>query len=250
MIDAIRKYLPQPIKNIAQYIRHCLNWDKFLAFSWSQEGEDLILKRLLGENIESPGFYIDIGAHHPKRFSNTYAFYKKGWHGLNIDAMPGSMQLFDRQRPRDINLEVPIAVEQKQLTYFQFNEPALNTFSKEIATSRDGLRTYKIVSIQEIQAFPLKSILNHHIDPDQSIDFMSVDVEGLDLEVIQSNDWSQYRPKVILIELLERSLSSIDQDPIYLFLKDKKYYLYAKTVNTAFFVSDEFLRQYMANRQK
>ena len=164
--------------------------------------------------------------------------------------MPGSMQLFDRQRPRDINLELPIAVEQKQLTYFQFNEPALNTFSKEIATSRDGLRTYKIVSIQEIQAFPLKSILNHHIDPDQSIDFMSVDVEGLDLEVIQSNDWSQYRPKVILIELLERSLSSIDQDPIYLFLKDKKYYLYAKTVNTAFFVSDEFLRQYIANCQK
>lgn len=249
MIDIARKYLPQPIKNIARYIWHCLTWDMFLVFSWSQEGEDLILIRLL-EPGKRTGFYVDIGAHHPKRFSNTYAFYKKGWHGINIDAMPGSMELFDRQRPRDINLEVPIAVEQKQLTYFQFNEPALNTFSKELATSRDGLRTYKIVSTQEIQAFPLKSILNQHIDPDQSIDFMSIDVEGLDLEVIQSNDWSQYRPKVILIELLKGPLSSIDQDPIYIFLKNKKYYLYAKTVNTAFFVSDEFLGQHMAHHQK
>lgn len=242
MLENIRKNLPQPVKVIAKYIWHCLTWDKFLVFSWSQEGEDLILKRLLEKHIKSPGFYIDIGAHHPKRFSNTYAFYKKGWRGINIDAMPGSMKLFNRQRPRDINLEIPVAVEQTQLTYFQFNEPALNTFSKELATSRDGLRSYRVINTQDIQAYPLKTILSQHIDPEQTIDFMSIDVEGLDLDVLQSNDWSKYRPNIILVELLESFLDSIYQDPIYLFLKDRKYHLYAKTMNTVFFVSDEFLK--------
>jgi len=245
----IRKITPKLIKNIIRYFWDCLTWDSFSKRSWSQEGEDLILIRLLGPGKRT-GFYVDVGAHHPKRFSNTYAFYRMGWHGINIDAMPGSMKLFDKQRPRDINLEFPIAKEEKEITYFQFNEPALNGFSEELAISRDGLRSYRIVSTQKMQAYPLASILEKYMDINQGIDFMSIDVEGFDFEVLQSNDWSQYRPKVILIELLERSLNSIDQDPIYLFLKDKKYYLYSKTVNTAFFVSDEFLGQYMVHCQR
>jgi FkbM family methyltransferase len=238
----VREITPRPIKNVLRYFQHCLTWDNFFKRSWSQEGEDLVLLRLLDRGNLRDGFYIDVGAHHPRRFSNTYAFYRKGWRGINIDAMPGSMKLFNRQRPRDINLEIPVAVEQTQLTYFQFNEPALNTFSKELATSRDGFRSYRVINTQNIQAYPLKTILNQHIDPGQSIDFMSIDVEGLDLDVLQSNDWSKYRPNIILVELLKSSLDSIHQDPIYLFLKDRKYHLYSKTMNTVFFVSDEFLK--------
>ena len=69
---------------------------------YSQNGEDLILNRFL-ENKEK-GFFIDVGAHHPIRFSNTYLFYKKGWSGINIDAMPGSMTKFNKIRPKDINI--------------------------------------------------------------------------------------------------------------------------------------------------
>src|SRR6186713_1276577 len=79
-----------------------LLFDKYYSISYSQEGEDLILKRFFSE--KSGGFYVDVGAHHPKRFSNTYMFYKEGWSGINIDAMPGSMKLFNKVRSKDINL--------------------------------------------------------------------------------------------------------------------------------------------------
>lgn len=240
----IVKVLPKKIKIPLRYIRdcltYCLTWDEFAHPYWSQEGEDIILARIFPKK---QGFYVDIGAHHPKRFSNTYAFYRKGWHGINIDAMPGSMKAFSKQRPRDLNLEIPIAKEQKVLTYFQFNEPALNGFSERLSMSRDRSSSYKIISKREMQAYPLKDIFEQHLAHNQIIDFMSVDVEGLDLEVLQSNDWCNFRPKVVLVEILESSLSTIANDPVFGFLDDKKYRLYAKAFNTSLFISEEFLTE-------
>ncbi|MFM6346540.1 MAG: hypothetical protein ACKPFK_15520, partial [Dolichospermum sp.] len=94
---------------------------KYHNISYSQEGEDLILARFFEK--EKNGFYVDIGAHHPQRFSNTYYFYLKGWSGINIDAMPGSMKIFDDLRPLDINLEIPISDKSEILTYYEFDEP-------------------------------------------------------------------------------------------------------------------------------
>ena len=104
--------------------------DGYALKSYSQEGEDMILRRLF-EN-QTKGFYVDVGAHHPIRFSNTYFFYKKGWRGINIDAMPGSMKLFNKIRPRDINIEKAISDKKEVLTYYVFNDPALNGFSKKL----------------------------------------------------------------------------------------------------------------------
>lgn len=86
----------------------------------------MILRRIF-ENVEN-GFYVDVGAHHPKRFSNTFYFYKKGWSGINIDAMPGSMSLFNKIRPRDINIEAAVSNEKEEVIFYIFNEVALNTF--------------------------------------------------------------------------------------------------------------------------
>jgi hypothetical protein len=104
--------------------------------SYAQEGEDRVLLRLL-EPLKKSGFYVDVGAHHPVRFSNTYFFYLRNWHGINIDPLPGSMALFNRDRPRDINLELAIASEEQTLNYYMCNEPALNTFSPTLATERN-----------------------------------------------------------------------------------------------------------------
>ena len=125
-------------KNLVEKLSIIKNnyFDGYARKSYSQEGEDMILRRLFEK--QKTGFYVDVGAHHPKRFSNTLFFYKKGWHGINIDAMPNSMSLFDKIRPRDINLEVPISEKKQKLKYYMFNEPALNGFSKELAEKRDG----------------------------------------------------------------------------------------------------------------
>ena len=99
--------------------------------SFSQEGEDMILNRIYEHKKD--GFFVDIGAHHPMRFSNTYLFYNKGWRGINVDAAPGSMIDFKKHRPRDINLEIPVSDKSDELEYFMFNDGALNTLDKERA---------------------------------------------------------------------------------------------------------------------
>ncbi len=73
------------------------------CLSYSQEGEDLILQRFF--ETKENGFYIDVGAHNPTRFSNTFIFYLKGWRGINIEPTPGSKTAFDSVRPKDLNIE-------------------------------------------------------------------------------------------------------------------------------------------------
>ena len=117
-------------------------FDKYAIKSYSQEGTDMILRRILG-NVEN-GFYVDVGAHHPKRFSNTFYFYKKGLSGINIDAMPGSMKLFKKARPRDINIEAAVSNEKKELTFYVFNELALNTFDSKLVSERTNNNCYVV----------------------------------------------------------------------------------------------------------
>lgn len=96
------------------------------------------------------------GAHHPMRFSNTYLFYKKGWNGINIDAMPDSMKPFNKFRPRDINIEKPVSGKKQVLTYYAFNESALNGFSKELSEERaSNENNYHIIFEKDIETLTL-----------------------------------------------------------------------------------------------
>lgn len=230
------------IKQAVRRVSHCWRYDPYMRPSYSQEGEDIILDKLFGQ--QAKGFYIDVGAHHPMRFSNTYSFYRRGWCGINIDAMPSSMLAFKKSRPRDINLEMAILKERGSLKYYQFNEPALNGFSVNLSEQRNGLGSFKIIGVVEMEGVPLGEVLEKYMPANiRQIDFMSVDVEGLDLEVLQSNDWERFRPKVILVELLSSSLSSIASDPVYKFLAEHGYSVFAKAVQTVFFASREFMAE-------
>ena len=233
LMTIFKKLLPKFIKNILKRICAFLNWDEWINYTYSQEGEDMVLQRIF-ENKQN-GFYIDVGAHHPKRFSNTYCFYQKGWKGINIDPMPESMKLFKKLRPRDLNLEFGIAEKEGILKYYIFNEPALNSFSKSLSSERNKTQnSYYIKKVINIEVKPLYKVLDTFLN-NQKIDFLNIDVEGLDLQVLKSNDWSKYRPKIILVEILKSSLHDIDKDPIVEFMKEKKYFIYAKQVHTVFF---------------
>lgn len=207
---------------------------------FSQEGEDMILSRLF-EGRHLNNFYIDIGAHHPQRFSNTYHFYMQGWCGINIDPLPGSMSKFSDLRPRDINLEYAISDEEKELTYYEFNEPALNGFSLELTNLRDGLHDFRLVGKRKIPTRRLADVLDEHLPQGQQIDFLNVDVEGLDLKVLQSNNWKKYRPGVVLAEDLKRlPLSQIKLSPIVKYLTGQGYTLNSKTINTLIFCRNDY----------
>lgn len=233
--EIIRALLPKKIKDRLIYFKNNY-FDGYALKSYSQEGEDMILRRLF--EGQKTGFYVDVGAHHPKRFSNTYFFYKQGWQGINIDAMPGSMVLFNKFRKRDINIEIPISDVKETLTYYIFNEPALNTFSKELTKERDGKRSYFIESTKDIETSTLTDILNNYLPLNQNIDFLTIDVEGWDFNVLKSNDFSKYRPRVILIEVLGTSLADIEEEHITNYLLSLDYSFYAKSINTVFFIDN------------
>jgi FkbM family methyltransferase len=220
-----------------------LIFDGFALKSYSQEGEDMILRRIFEK--QQNGFYVDVGAHHPKRFSNTYFFYKKGWRGINIDATPGSMKLFKKNRKRDINLEVPISEKEQTLTYYMFNEPALNSFSKELSEARIEKSKYQLIELKELKTQTLAYVLDRYLNNNMQIDFYNVDVEGEDLSVLKSNNWNKYIPKVIIVEILKKSIEAIADHEISSFLKDMNYIPYAKSVNSVFFMERNFYSERM-----
>lgn len=192
----------------------------YLFGSYSQEGEDKILKNYFKPNKK--GFYVDVGAHHPIRFSNTYLFYKKGWCGINIDATPGSMRLFNLLRPRDINIECPVSNTNNKINYYLFDEPALNSFSSKLSKERIDHTKYRIKKIIKLKPKKLSEILDEKLIPHTKIDFMTIDVEGLEYNVLVSNNWNKYKPEYLLVEILQANTSS-GKDKVYIFLKDKGY---------------------------
>lgn len=210
--------------------------NKFLSKkSYSQEGEDMVLNSYFENNKGYKGFFVDVGAHHPYRYSNTMYFYKNGWQGINIEPTPGAIKLFKTFRTRDINLNIGISTVKDALTFYCFNEPALNGFSKEISEERDSTsKKYKIISEVEVQTLPLADVLDQYVPTGKKIDFFTIDVEGFDLQVLQSNNWEKYRPSFILIED-SIDFKNLGTSAIYQFLEKQGYQLIAKTMRTLFF---------------
>lgn len=216
------------------YFKYPKDLHQHHLLSYSQEGEDRVLSKYFER--ESNGFYIDVGAHHPQRFSNTYYFYMKGWRGINIDAMPGCMDIFNKIRPLDTNLEIAVSNVEQELLYHEFNESALNGFSEELAKERNGLENYRIIATRKIITRRLTDILDEFLPVGQKVNFLSVDVEGLDLEVLQSNDWDKYRPQLVLAEsLLSKSIEDLSSSDMCRYMTSKGYYLHSKLFYTSIF---------------
>ncbi len=195
----------------------------------SQFGEDIIIKNIFQKNYN--GFYVDIGAHHPKRFSNTYLLYQKGWSGINIDPIPGMKKLFKKRR-RDININAGISHEAGEIKYFMFQKGAVNTFEEGVALKQEA--KFGKPQIINVQVFTLKEVLDKYASGSK-IDFMNIDVEGHELEVLNSNDWEKYSPKIIAIEDQELDISNPSQSKTYKFLRETGYTLFNKLNYTAFY---------------
>jgi len=187
---------------------------------YSQEGEDILLADLFaGDRV---GFFVDVGAHDAQRFSNTYALYRRGWRGINIDASPGSMRSFERLRTRDINVECAVSDADGPLTFHVFSEPALNTFDAALAASyvAAGARFERTL---QIVPRPLSVVLDEHLPRGQGIELLNVDVEGLELSVLRSNDWGRHRPEVVILEVLDTAFSDLASNPAVVFLQQQGY---------------------------
>lgn len=198
---------------------------------YSQEGEDILIERYLG--IKSKGFYIDIGAHHPFRFSNTYYFYRQGWSGINIEPNPELFGLLSKHRPRDINLNIGLSNKPQDLTYYYFEEAAYNTFSQEIAMQLIANNNI-LIRKEQFATTTLPLALKNFILPTQ-VDFLSIDTEGMDLDILMTNDWEQLRPQLILAELKANDTRSAWESKMNRYLEQKNYRLVSKLYNSILF---------------
>ncbi|KQM63980.1 hypothetical protein ASE74_12280 [Pedobacter sp. Leaf216] len=203
--------------------------------TFSQEGEDRLIERIIGK--KHYGIYVDVGAHHPSSLSNTYYFYRMGWRGINIDAMPGSMAQFNKTRPYDINIEQPISDEVANLDYYMFSSPELNTFDTKNVAVFLTYPTVKLLDKISLKTTRLATVLEQNLSKlgANEIDFLSIDVEGLDLKVLRSNDWLKFRPNLILVEDLFADVMKSYNSELSTYLNNVGYNMVAKTQNTIFF---------------
>jgi FkbM family methyltransferase len=231
MKQLLKKILPPRVRGMLRPVRERL-FDMYAIKSYSQEGEDMVLRRIFER--QATGFYVDVGAHHPLRFSNTNHFYRRGWRGVNIDATPGVKAAFERARPRDTTVEAAISRDGRELTLRQYSEGAINTLAEgeETPTAQSG---YTLLKETKLKTRRLADVLREAVPAGQVIDFMSVDVEGMDLEVLEGNDWRTYRPKYLLVECFGVPLSGVEGSPVGAFLRSQGYELFAKCVHTVFF---------------
>ncbi len=202
MFDLFQKVkiygLTKSLKYAAQEIYELICM-RFLQGSYSQQREDLAIDRLLTRKRD--GFYVDVGAHDPVRFSNTKRFHNKGWRGINIDPNPILIKKFEKERVGDVNLTLGLGKKNGSLVFYEFFPSTLSTFSDSEA-KQYLKRGFKLVSQKKVPLSTLKAVLNKYCKG-RRVDFLSVDTEGTDLEVLQGNDWKNYKPRVICIETKE-----------------------------------------------
>lgn len=238
----IKKFIPNSIKNF--FIRS-LSKNKTFFTSYSQAREDVMLKYLFRKYLykKQKGFYVDIGAFDPTKGSNTKYLYDCGWSGINIDANPTSIKKFNLYRKRDINLHIGISERPSKKTFFYFGKnDGINSFSKSFIKKNKTEKNVK--KILQVQTDKLSSILNLHLPNKQTIDLMDIDVEGLDFEVVKSNDWKKYRPKILMIELEAKYFKDILNNEISKYLSEQNFEPFYRTIiigdiSTVFFIDLE-----------
>jgi FkbM family methyltransferase len=208
---------------------------KAFNFVAPQEGENIILERIFAK--KSRGTYVDVGAHHPVRFSNTLNLYQKGWSGINIEPNRKVIKIFKKMRSRDVNLDIAISTKNNSCNYYKFEDPALNTTDEKIHKMRER-QGYKCIEKNIVITRTLNQILLQYCK--KNIDLLKIDVEGNELDVLKSNDWKKFTPKVIICELINVDLEKLPKNKVYKFLKSHNYKLYCKLLQNAIFFHKSF----------
>lgn len=212
--------------------------------SYSQTGEDLIVKYIFDSiGISKPSF-IDVGAHHPYYLNNTALFYENGCRGINIEPDISLIRPFYKIRRKDINLNIGIGESDNNLDFYIMNVPTLNTFSKEEADKYQNEGNYYIKEIRKVPVKNFREIIkryNNNVYPD----FLTIDAEGIDETIVKSIDYSFNPPTVICLETISFSEKGhgIKNQNIISFLESKGYLVYADTyINTIFVLKKKWVR--------
>ena len=185
---------------------------------YSRWGEDLFLQDYFKE--VSKGRYIDVGAFHPFRGSNTYLLYNKGWRGINIDLNKTSIDLFNLARPADTNLNLVVLDNQKKITVYQNKDLGkMNTINPQYASYY--LKNY---SVRESSSISLNNILEKYCSKNNKFEIINIDAEGSEYTILKNIDFRKYIFKIILVETHKwNSFTEQESNKIHTFLQSHNY---------------------------
>lgn len=197
----------------------------------SQDGEELFLREIFASRKN--GIYVDVGAHHPIRYSNTLWAHELGWKGINIEPDFDNFKLFEIMRPMDINVNVGISDKEGKLKFYRFDESCFNTFDEKRADYISNICGYQMKDIVTVPVLPLQDVLNQYNIT--HVDFMDIDVEEHEMEVLKSIHLDIIDVDIILVEQLDSTLNDVVQSDIALYLKQYGYIVQSKFDRTVIY---------------
>ena len=222
-------YKPYLYYNI--YIR---NLKFFFKDTLSQDKEDLFVKKFF--NNKNKGTYLDIGCFNPLLWNNTYLLYKKGWSGINVDIQKINIDLFNVARPDDINICCALYDKKKILNVYNLkgeNNSAVMTIDKSHAEKMKFLFNKNIIK-KKIQTLTFSEMIKNYNIKINNIDFLNIDTEGSDFNILKSINIQKYKPKLICIEISQFTMQS-DKKKILNYLKTNDYkFIYKRSVSSFF----------------
>jgi len=211
------------------YIRHKCYLNRK---QYSQWGEDQFIAEYFKDKQQ--GTYLDIGCFHPVMYSNTCLLYKKGWSGINIDINPTSIDLFNIVRTKDTNLCTTIS-ENKKIFEIYYDDP----FSPVNTLDKDFYKNLKINNSGDNKNFRVRSQTIEEIikaSNKKKIDFINIDVEGMDFNILTKIKIEELKPNLISIETHKVDGSeSKDYPQIKNFLEKNNYIIFKRVGPTTLF---------------
>jgi FkbM family methyltransferase len=171
--------------------------------SYAGNSEDVILNRVF--KAQATGFYIDVGANDPTLWSMTRSFYDRGWHGINVEPARTAFLKLQGARTRDVNLPIGLSDRPATLTFYEcVNEPTWSTFVADEAQRRKkGLDAR--YGERRVEVWTLAQVCERYVR--ETIDFLSIDVENHERQVIAGHDWQRWRPRIVLVEDSESAVT-------------------------------------------
>jgi FkbM family methyltransferase len=203
---------------------------------YSQAGEDRILAFLFQSMGITRPKYIDIGAYKAAFCNNTYLFYLQGSRGVCIEPDPRLFDALKATRTEDICLNAAVGLNhESEVELYLFDEPSLNTLSLEEAKRRDAVGEYKLIGSRKVPAVRIEDVIGAHFTELPS--FISLDVEGVDYDILAGFDFDTYKVPIWIVESVEYSPSHVKArvNGLVELMETKGYFVYGYTyINTIF----------------